>query len=148
MKLSNVISHNVVKKCISFNNKMWMRANQCMLLILQIKPNRFKASSFFWGGGVRFWCLVSRNFWLSLMLLHKNYGEIKPSQVVCNILLVVLRQTILVLLVFLPVLRLSSYSIVLNVHKDCVSQRNLNSTFSYFHLNVFVYLPTLLSWLG
>ena len=145
VKLSNVISHNVVKKCTSSNNKMWMRANQCMLLILQINRNPFDASSFFLGGGgVRFWCLVSRNFWLSLMLLHKRFWWNKTVSSCCNMLL---RQIIIVLLVFFPVLRLSSYSIVLNVHKDCVSQRNLNSTFSYFHVDVFVYLPTLLSWL-
>lgn len=107
----------------------------------------FQGKLIFFGGGVRFWCLVSRNFWSSLMLLHKQFWWNKTVSSCCNMLLVVLRQTIIVLLVFFPVLRLSSYSIVLIVHKDCVSQRNLNSTFSYFHVNVFVYLPTLLSWL-
>ena len=85
MKLSNVISHNVVKKCISSNNKMWMRANQCMLLILQIKPNRFKASSFFFGGGgavfvFGVWFLGI--FGCALCCYTNNFGEVKPSQVV------------------------------------------------------------------
>ena len=68
----NVISHNVVIKCISVSNKMWMRANQCMLLFLHIKPNCFKPSSCFFVGG-RCSFLVSVNFWLIPMLLRKQF---------------------------------------------------------------------------